>query len=478
MHHLFSLKKYILSSFLFFCINVQADTLGPTTLITSVGGNLGGSPFSCFNTKTNQFFVGWRTDSLYCSFYSPTGTLLRGPTIVVTQDDPVTTYVGPVSCYNSTNNKFLISYYGAFDGQVCALFNILDQNGISIVGPTKLNNLNSKDANSLIFCCYNSTDNEYALTWSDKNDVCLFAIVDAQGNIKKQTSTIAGSSIGDGNNVFVSYNATENQYFFTWQGNNNFPYFAIYNADGTVHTAATAIPSNNTIYAAIVPNSYNNSTNQYVITWRDNNNYGFFTLYDVAEASFTTPTQFTTQAANNGNPGILSSYNTRNNDYFLSWDNAQTTNQCVIIDALGTVSTTSTDIDNVDQVTSFGFITNSYGISKNTFFISWVGNDNKGYYAIYTQTPPVINPPTQGTGQHLLNRFFNYGEYFNALKWRQSTTANITHYNIYRTNTLIATVPSFQTTYEDHNQPTAPVVYSVTTIDKYGVESAPLYIQI
>ncbi len=480
MQQLLSLKMYI-CTLLFLCSGLRADTLGPTTLINNGGNPLGAPPYSCFNTQTNQFFVGWISGFIYSSLYSPDGTQQSGPTLLVDNSGPVNPFTLPGSCYNSTNNEFLISYLGQ-GAEVSAWFNILDQNGNSIVGPTSLENPGGDQANSLVLCCYNSTNNEYALTWGSVGNLCYFAVIDKTGNVVVPTMAIADATINanGGYNIFISYNSIDNQYFFTWQGLDNNPYYAIYNADGTVSIPATLIPSEGNINAPVLSSSYNSTDNQYLITWNDNTGDGFFAIYNAAGAAVVAATLFANTVSPTNYGSVLSSYNSKNNEYFLTWQGVDGNSHYAIYDADGVVFIGATTIPNVTGVTDFGFVTNSYSVNANAFFISWIGPivTQDGYYAVYTRTPPPPNPPSQGTGQHNLNRFANYGEYFNTLQWHLSISSDVANYKIYRGDSLIATLPPTQTTYQENNQPNKSVIYSITAVDIYGQESIPLDIRV
>ena len=321
-------------------------------------------------------------------------------------------------------------------------------------------------------------NNEYALTWGSVAGVVYFAIIDAQGNVVVPATAISDSAVNasGGYNVFVSYNSVANQYFFTWQDSlNNVPHFAIYNANGTVHVAVTAIPSPDSVTAPFLVSSYNTLENQYLITWNDENQNGYFALYDAAGTAVVPATLFADTVSEFNYGSVFSSYNPQKNAYFLTWESVDGNSQYALLDASGAVSVAATDIPNVTGVVDYGFVTNSYGINDGAFFISWIGPESStnGYFAIYGQ----INPPSQASGQHLLNRFANYGEYFNKLQWTMSTTPNITNYNVYRAGNLIAMLPPLQTTYEDHNQPNVPQLYSITAVQN-GAESVPLNIQV
>ncbi len=119
-----------------------------------------------------------------------------------------------------------------------------------------------------------------------------------------------------------------------------------------------------------------------------------------------------------------------------------------------------------------------YNSTNGTNVITWDGYDsvsmlNYNYFAIFTPTP-AIEPVTNLSASRLLNRFANYGEYFNRLTWKPSSTLDVVNYRIYNDWTLVATLSATATSYEVHNQPlTNPpsITYQVTAIDGDGNES-------
>lgn len=435
---------YVCALLLFYCSSFRADTLGPTASIANGGNTVGAPPYSCFNTQTNQFFVGWISGSIYYSLYSPNSNLLSDPVLLVSNSSgPVNPFTMPISCYNAVRNEFLISYLGQSD-VVRAWFNILDQNGSSIIGPIGLENLDGDQANSLVLCCYNSINNQYVLTWASVAGLGYFAVVDGLGNIVVPTTEIAGSAVNanGGYNISVSYNSINNHYFFTWQGaNDGNPYFAIYNANGTVNKAATLIPSVSSINAAIVSSSFNSSDNQYLIAWNDIFNRGYFTIYDGSGAPVKEATLFSDAVSFYNYGSVNTSYNSQNNEYFLTWEGIEGNSQCAIYSGSGSVIVSPMLIPNLPGVSDFGFVTNSYSVNDNAFFISWIGlaSTQDGYYAVYRRTPP---PPIKVDRPRRFRGVLSHKTSPIKLRatWRASTSSNVREYQIFKGHKHIDTI--------------------------------------
>ena len=87
--------------------------------------------------------------------------------------------------------------------------------------------------------------------------------------------------------------------------------------------------------------------------------------------------------------------------------------------------------------------------------------------------------PTNLSGSCALNRFPMQGEFFTTLNWNPPTGEAVAGYNVHRNGDLIATLPSTQLTFSDHNRPSdAKDTYSVSSIDNNGIVSSPAEITV
>ena len=90
---------------------------------------------------------------------------------------------------------------------------------------------------------------------------------------------------------------------------------------------------------------------------------------------------------------------------------------------------------------------------------------------IQASTSPLIPPSL--TGEQCVNWFPTQSELVNILRWTASPSPDIVSYRIYRNGVLIATVPSTQLMYEDHNRiPGESTTYGVSAVNSCGAESA------
>lgn len=485
-------KRSILKRLLIFglCYSqaIQADSFGEPQQIQSIADSsltqINGPAFSCFNTQTNQFFLPWKSDSnnyIYCNFYDTQAHQIGSSLGIVNQ----AVLNQPTCCYNSKNNQFLITYLAQSDSRNYPYFNILDEASNSIIGPVQIPNYTPSDAdqaNSLAFCCYNSINNQYVITWGSLGygyGICYFAVINADGSIAINTTEITDSrlSTAGGYNVAVSYLANENRYCFSWQDYiTRNPYFAIYNNDGTVFSAARAANLSMSFngVSTIVASSFNSKNNTYLITANDEdgNGYGWLYINDDSSPLLTFVNFYENLFPNIGGNCILSSFSPTSNQFFLTSQNIDYNSQCLVLDENGSYMLLST-IPNPSGVVDDSFVTNSYSATTDSFFISWTGPliPAYGYYTIYTKEPV---PPQNLAGQQLLNRFANYGEYYNQLSWTLNPLINIESYWVYRNGERVAVLPNTQNSYVEHNQqPHTPVTYRVLTQNVNGLLSDP-----
>jgi len=459
-------------------------SLGPTTEIDNNGNLVGAPPVSCFNTQTNQFFVGWESGGLYGSLYDTSGALVVGPLLLVNDGVPVVPYTLPASCYNSVNNQFLISYLGYNGTSIGSAFNILDQNGNNVVGPILINP-GADQPNSLIFCCYNSTNNEYCLAWGSVNGFCYFVIIDSLGNILVNPTLISPSQINtnDGYNLFVSYNSTNNQYCFTWQGSSdNNPYFALYNANGTVAVSPTPVSSSGNSLSLVLTSCFNAMNGQYLIAWNDIAHNGYFATVNGAGITQLAATQFASTISYENAGSVYAGYDPQSNVYLLSWQGTDNNSQYAVLNASGAIIVEPTDIPNLTGVTDYGFVTNSYGAGQ--FFIAWLGflNIYNGYFALLDTVQ--VNPPINVTGCVSSDSFLLQQDLLNSISWSAPLVgSNPVSYQLYQDadlSQLIAIVSATGTlSYIAHNRkPNTTYSYYIVSVDQNGDHSIPVEITI
>lgn len=464
--------------------SLYADTLGSTTLINNGTSGVGAPPYACYNSIDKQFFIGWVYGALYNAIYDMNGNKLIGRTLMVENGGTVIPFTLPGSCHNTQQNNYFISFLG-LSSEYRPWFSILDHEGNPIIGPRSINTYAGDQAASLVFCCYNSHEDQYVVTWASQYNLAYFAIVNKDGNMVRPASGISGASIhsSEGHCSFVTYNSQDNEYLFSWQDRSSkMPRFAIYRSDGTLRVPGTTIESPVDASALVVSSCYNSDENQYLITWNTIDLRGFFAICNADGTIAKGATLFSDQVSSFNQGTVFCNYNTINKEYFLSWEGTDGNSKCAAFDTQGNVSLEPVNIPNVAGVYNYGFAASAYSPDRNALLTTWMGpiEMTKGYYSLFFRTPPYspVAQPILGRGQRILNRFPAYSEYFNRLAWSPGNGGNPIGYHVYRAGILIATVGISQTLYEDHNQPNASVMYAIRAYDDVGQESAPLYIEI
>jgi len=470
----------VLISLCFFTITfLYADGPGTTTAFTPPPLNgIDGLQSTAYNSQNNQFIFTWLSGASEINYviFDASGN------VVVSQN----TIVGgssssPTACYNSTDNQYLVSWIG---GTVAIDFSILDDAGNTLVLST-INLTPGFILNGDPMCCYNSTDNQYCITWTafdpgTSTSATYFAIVNADESIAQgqtQIPSVSGQLTADFTDSFVTYNSQVNEYLFTWLsavGGVNGVAFAIYDADGNAVVPAQIIPQNSSLNTNSHPpfSSYNSTNNQYFITWSaiDNGFHrGFFAIYNRSGVEIVPATEIVTSLSGSGFfSAPVCSYNIRNNQYFVSWDDSFTQALCSIFDANGDVIASDIVIPLLSGNAPIGLVFNSFNPQDDEYFITWYSSGNTcAYFNIFT-TSPSPAAPSNLKGINGTNRFINFIDYTTQLSWTASTSTNVASYNVYRNGTLIATLPAYATSYIAHNKPRALTTYSVAVVDAFG----------
>jgi hypothetical protein len=431
-----SVKQYYILSFYLFCFYglSLADTIGSPIQINTNSQPFGSSPIASFNIQTKQFLVGFMTNNSLCSLYDMTGSLVTGPITILNSNDNPIAFSAPVSCYNSVSNQFLISYVG-WHGDTSTYFSILDQHLNSLVGPVELVNPSDDLNTKIVSCCYNSISNQYLIVWTSACSYAYFVILDASGNIVVDRTEINGLSVSDGRGVYVSYNATNNQYFFTWQDNvTSYPYFAIYDAVGSVVIAPTIINNTTVSYTTFVTSAYNSTNNQYMVVWNDTNDNAYFVIYD-ASGSVVVPMTIIIENSVDitGGGGLAVCHNPVENEYFISWNGNDNKIYYTIYSNQGVQKVPLRGLTSPDDNVYYNVLkSNACAGANNIYWFGWLsmlagGSDSKGYFALYKRE--VITEQNNQTGTINNPAFIiNYGNIFTSLPVNVSNATNIANF--------------------------------------------------
>lgn len=485
--------KFVRLALVLWCLLSVVHTqavLNPTLAVDSnSSGGFWSSINTAYNTQTNQILATWVTpEGLYGRLFSPNGLPDASPILLLNSEGEISIASSALtSSYNTQNNQFLITFVGVGESGYAIYFFIVDQAVGIIEGPTEALILPGNPF-AAPACCYNSTTNQYGITVNNGDGQVCFAIINADGTVSS-TTVIPGSVIAsDTYTSSISYNSTNNQYLISWQTTTPTLVFVVYNADGSIDsgiglvTVPFTIESGGELYSLLVPNIYNSRDNQYLIAWTTSIGNCYFAIYDASGSSVVAETPF---ALNTLDPSvymfIVGTFNPTNNTYFLTWMGNDSNYYYSIINADGSIVVSEQLIPNYlstgAQAGGRGSAT-YMPVFGGSIYINWINQYNSpfvnGFSAIYSNDP--LGPLSTSTSR--LNRFANYGEYFNQLAWWSLVNSSVTSYQLYRSTTLLATMPGTQMTYQDHNQSAYErILYKVVG---YGVASSPLvlmYIQ-
>lgn len=438
------------------------------------------TPWIVYNSDDNQFLVSWISGASQINgvIYDTAGN------VVVSQKNILSgAGTSPSICYDDYNQQFFLTFN---TGQ--PLYTILDASADVIVPTTAVAPISGKNISCLPSCCYNSINNQYCVSWTAQDIISgvsttFFAILDSDGSLAIgpiEIPNLAGIDTISFSSSFVVYNSVNNQYFFNWSGissggSDTHLCCAIYDANGIQVGTTQEITQRSGAQILSSPSYsvFNNFNNQYLITWISSDYSINFTILD-HNGSVVVPSTL----LNSSVIVILApvcSYSLSNNQYFITWSCADSvTTSYAILNDDGSVDTPQTDFEILPGKTVDAITFNAYSSTDGTYFSSWSAND--GVNAYYNLLSLGVMPPSNLLGQHLLNRFANYGEYVNQMQWSPSLSPNLSAYKIYQESVLLQTLPSSQTMCQLHNQPAASTVYSVTAVNNVGSESVPVSI--
>ncbi len=271
---------------------------GPTTILTANDNPVAFSPpVSCYNSLANEFlitYIGWQGNtSTYFSILDQNLNTLVGPTELINPNDDLNSKI--VSCcYNSISNQYLIVWTTASSS---AYFVILDASGNILVNRTEINGLSVSDGRG-VYVSYNSVNNQYFFSWQDNSSSSpYFAIYNSVGSLVIAPTIINDTTIAYATFIMSAYNSTNNQYMVVWNDTSNNAYFMIYDASGSVVVPMTLIVENSVSITGGggLAVCYNPALNEYFISWNGNDNKIYYTIYSnqgiqkVALTSLTSP---------------------------------------------------------------------------------------------------------------------------------------------------------------------------------------------
>lgn len=405
----------------------------------------------------------FNTQAPYYSIYN-NGTWTTGAINIGASNgvyDNVYTVIGPNSgdvtaAWNDVNAK--IPYYSIYNGSSWT------------TGTIPLNGSNGCYDNVVLAVGPNS--GEMTAAWADSTSRAPYYSIYSGGTWI--TSTIPlGTSDGVQQDVFISQGPTAGTLMATWanQISNNLPYYSIYSS-GAWGTASTIPPGSSTRVYVDVDVTQGPNSGEMVAAWTDNNtSVPYYSIYQAG--SWTTGTSVSLGTSVGVNDNIYVTQGPSTGELVMAWVDFSNAPYYSLYSGgswsagapipLGTSTGANDDV-------GVGLLLDGY-----TVIATWGDSalPRVPYFATLAGSPPPPDklPPTDGTGQHVKDRFALVIEWYNKLEWTASVSSGVVGYNIRRNGTLIAQDVK-ELFYTDHNRPKNGVdIYQINSLFEDGTES-------
>lgn len=471
------MKKVFLALWILICpLLAMAEGLGPLLTIDTAESIQSGI-YPSYNSQRDQYLLTWwdlNEDNVTFSICNSDGTVAVPTTVLF--DTEIVPFSDITSCYNPHANEYFVvfSNFNTSSASFCRL----SPDGTVLQSVTAIPGTHAPDNN--VYCCFNSADHQYFVTWEDSSLAMFFAIVNEDGTVAISETLLAAApdTSALGLSFYGCYNASTNQYLVSWTGSDFTAYFAIIAANGTMVMDATAI--SDSVGYNNGCNCYNSVNNEYFLTWIDSSGNTYFCVLNDVGGVVIAP-QLISEFNSDRMAGISCSYNSIDNEYFLTAVNppdARTGTIYAILSDAGGVVHAPAVIENTDGLQTMGSAFNAYGSTTNRTLISWAANNVSeaiGYYTLYSKDlpPDVVPSPSDLWGMQMNGRVEFDTQFVYTLRWDPSPGMNIVRYNIYVDGEYIdfvsaSQVPKFLYCTVQIN---ARYVFSVTAVDAEGNES-------
>lgn len=282
------------------------------------------------------------------------------------------------------------------------------------------------------------------------------------------TGSIAlGTSTAVKNNVFVSSGPSTGTVAAAWADRfTGLPYYSIYsNGSWTTATIPLGTSSGVANDVIIIQNPING---QLLATWSDSETQAsFFSIYSNGVWSSGVIPLGTSAGVLND---VYASTGPTSNGFIATWGDKTSHEAYYSVYSSGTWSTPATIPLNI-SVGVYHDVAIAKIMGTGGLITAWSNlvNFHDGYYSILPSSLP--EPPVNGSGKRIKNRFALEIEWYNQLEWSASPSEGVSGYNIRRNGILIASDLD-QLTYQDHNRPKVGVdLYVITSVDGDGNES-------
>jgi len=308
-------------------------------------------------------------------------------------------------------------------------------------------------------------------------------------NVGWETSTISTNMTYQvEGNVFSVSNSINGTTMAAWSDlDSSFPVYSTYTGTGPWSDPAYITDS---ILFQNVYLSFNSITGQTLATWTDNTGTSFPTSYLYTPSSpsagswSSSPITFpgTTQPYRD----VTSGFDPVTGQFLAVWSDMnnsfQVTYSFYTDGSWGDPAT----ISNSSESTATENVFVSYDSLTGQFLATWATNagdpNHLPFYSFFDgPAPPPPNPttpaaPASFSGRVINNHFLAQTDRVNKLSWIPANDPTITSYVLRRNGVLVYMAPAAGPyTYEDHNRKkNVTYVYTLTSKNQNGVESAPL----
>lgn len=421
------------------------------------------------------------------------------------------------TCYDSTNNRIFAAWAdNATNRPVFSIYSSGSWSSPFFIGNDTL------AVNNNVFLCYDSQNDQVFAAWKDTGDNNYPYYSIYSGSSWSTPAAIVGSALGDqvsGDDVFLTYDSTNDRVFATWVGNGrsspaaciysggswgsrvqisgaSFPTHNVYtcfnSSDGTIIATWPTPAASGLLYSVYngswgapatiassvtTPNvfpTYNSSDQTIIATWISTVTdihttvYAIGTRVDANTYSWGSSSAISATTVKGTSQTLFTCYNSTNNEVMTVWANSSSDPVYAIYSGGSWGSTQSL---NASSPGVYHDVYLTYGSTDNNIFATFGHIDSQlPFYSIYTGSS--LTPPSSLSGQQFTNDFGIQKEYYNQLNWSASLSSDIVSYKIYRDGSLIDTVPSSRLSYQDHNRiPGSSYTYTVYAVNSSGTQS-------
>ncbi len=313
-----------------------------------------------------------------------------------------------VSSFDSTTGQFLVTWQDNVSVPTYAVYTVSSGTWST---PINIPGAVAAPLSSNIFSSFDPAAGKFLVTWKSTgltgNTYSLYTV---SGDAWSPLATIPGSGIIGSNSIFNSFDSTTEQFLVTWRdGVTGLPFYTVYTVSSNSWSVPIAIPdlgshtmSNNTIAYT----SFNSSTGQFLATWNNGaSGNAYFSIYTVSGNSWSQPVAISTNQVDGGS--ISNSFDSTTGQYIAVWKEAVTRIPTYSI-FNGVTWSTPAHIPGAGTLIN-GDIFSSFGSTLEQFFVTWL--DTKPIYSTYTvssgtwSTPTII--PSSSTAQP--NVFSSFG---------------------------------------------------------------------